>query len=81
MECATPDAGDAVANDDARQAAAVLECARIDDVGIATEGTTPNAGDAVGMVTLVRPVQPLNAPPPMLVTLLGMVTLVRPVHS
>jgi hypothetical protein len=30
------------------------------------------------MVTLVRPLQPPNAPPPMMVTELGMVTLVRP---
>ena len=30
--------------------------------------------------TLVRPVQPLNAEPPMLVTLLGITTLVRPVQ-
>jgi hypothetical protein len=31
----------------------------------------------LGIVTLVRPVQPTNALPSMLVTLLGMVTLVR----
>ena len=31
----------------------------------------------LGIVTLVRPVQPWNAPDPMLVTLLGIVTLVR----
>jgi hypothetical protein len=30
-----------------------------------------------GMMTLVRPVQPSNAPDPMLITLLGMVMLVR----
>ena len=34
----------------------------------------------LGMVTLVRPVQPEKAPPPMLVTELGMVTLVKPVQ-
>ena len=33
------------------------------------------------MVTLVRPVQPENAQPPMLVTLFGIVTLVSPVQS
>ena len=32
------------------------------------------------MVMLVRPVQPRNAPPPMLVTELPIVTLVRPVQ-
>jgi hypothetical protein len=31
----------------------------------------------LGIVTLVRPVQPVNALSPMLVTLLGIVTLVR----
>ena len=36
IECASPDAGDAVGNGDARQASAVIECA------------TPDAGDAVG---------------------------------
>ena len=35
----------------------------------------------LGMVTLVRLVQPENAQSPMLVTLLGMVTLVRLVQS
>jgi hypothetical protein len=34
----------------------------------------------LGIVTLVRPVQPENAEDPMLVTLLGIVTLVRPVQ-
>ena len=34
----------------------------------------------LGMVMLVRPVQPTKAPSPMLVTLLGMVMLVRPVQ-
>ena len=33
-----------------------------------------------GIVTLVKPVQPLNAANPMLVTLSGIVTLVRPVQ-
>ena len=33
-----------------------------------------------GIVTLVRPVQPLNAEAPMLVTLSGIVMLVRPVQ-
>ena len=33
-----------------------------------------------GMVMAVRPVQPLNAPDPMLVTRLGIVMLVRPVQ-
>ena len=35
----------------------------------------------LGIVTLVRLVQPENAPSPMLVTLLGIVTLVRLVQS
>ena len=35
----------------------------------------------VPIVTLVRPVQYMNASAPMLVTLLGIVTLVRPVQS
>ena len=34
-----------------------------------------------GMVTLVRPVQPENAQPPMLVTLAGIVMLVRLVQQ
>jgi hypothetical protein len=34
----------------------------------------------LGIVTLVRPVQPENAYAAMLVTLLGIVTLVRPVQ-
>ena len=34
-----------------------------------------------GMVMAVRPVQPLNAPNPMLVTLCGIVILVRPLQS
>ena len=34
----------------------------------------------LGMVTLVRPLQPENARYPMLVTELGMVTLVRPLQ-
>ena len=35
----------------------------------------------LGMVMLVRPVQPQNVPSPMLVTELGMMMLVRPVQS
>ena len=34
----------------------------------------------LGMVMLVSPVHPRNAPSPMVVTLLGMVMLVSPVH-
>ena len=34
----------------------------------------------VGMVTLVRPLQPKNAQYPMLVTPVGMVTLVKPLQ-
>ena len=55
-----PDAGDAVGNGDARQAAAVREC------------VTPMLVTLSGMVTLVRLVQSWNALIPMLVTLLGM---------
>ena len=45
-------------------------------------GGTPNAPIHIGathpeIVTLVRPVQPLNAPNPISVTLLGMVTLIN----
>ncbi len=34
-----------------------------------------------GIVTLVKPVQPQNASPPMLITLSGIVMLVKPVQS
>ena len=33
-----------------------------------------------GIVTLVKPLQPSNAPLPMYVTLSGIVTLVKPLH-
>ena len=35
----------------------------------------------LGIVTLVNPLQRMNAPVPMEVPLLGIVTLVNPVHS
>ncbi len=62
-----PDAGDAVGDDDARQATAVIEC------------VFPMLVTLLPMVTLVRPLQ-FRMRYPMLVTLSGMMTLVRPVQ-
>src|SRR5262249_5711873 len=45
------------------------------------ERTVSDAGDAVGVVTLVRLRQELNASSPMLVTLSGIATLARPCHG
>ena len=60
MECDSPDAGDAVADGDARQASAVIEC------------VNPDAGDAVGNGDARQASAATNALSPMLVTLLGM---------
>ena len=49
IECVIPDAGDAVGNGDARQASAVIEC------------VIPMLVTLLGMVTLVRLLQLLNA--------------------
>ena len=65
IECAIPDAGDAVGNGDARQAAAVIEC------------VIPDAGDAVGNGDARQAAAVPECVSPMLVTLSGMVTLVR----
>ena len=67
-ECLIPDAGDAVGDDDARQASAAIEC------------EVPDAGDAVADGDARQAMQSRNALAPMLVTLLGMVMLVRPVQ-
>ena len=48
--------------------------------GATRERSASDAGHAMGIVTLVRPLQPENAESPMLVTLLGIVTLVRPLQ-
>ena len=59
MECANPDAGDAVGNDDARQASAATECVSPDagdavangdarQAAAVMECVIPDAGDAVG---------------------------------
>ncbi len=69
IECVIPDAGDAVGNDDARQACS-FECV-IPDAGDAVgDGDARQASDSLGMRHR-----------PMLVTLSGMVMLVRLVQS
>ena len=69
MERIIPDAGDAVGDRDAGQAAAAIERPR------------PMLVTLSGIVTLVRLVHQENARSPMLVTLLGIVTLVRLVQA
>ena len=63
-----PDAGDAVGNRDAGEAAAI-------------ERIVPDIGDAVAYRDAGQAGAVMNAPSPMLVTLLGIVTLVRLVQA
>ena len=64
--------GDGVAN--------VTDCAPSTNVSSTPVIVNVAESWSLGIVTLVRPVQPENAEFPMLVTLLGIVTLVRPVQ-